>query len=95
MSLPDPNTFGGPIGVRGAGAKEWDDVPITRGFTENSRGLGVKDMAEAMRGDLPHRASGDLAYHVLDVMHSILDASRDGRAVDLASTCERPAPLPA
>lgn len=94
MSLPDPNTFGGPIRVRDAGAKEWDDVPVTRGFTEDSRGLGVKDMAEALRAGQPHRASGDLAYHVLDVMHSILDASRDGRAVELASTCERPAPLP-
>ena len=41
-----------------------------------------------------HRASGELAYHVLDVMQAIHDASASGRHVDLESTCERPAMLP-
>ncbi len=53
LSVPDPNTFGGPVRIRLAGDKEWREVPLTHGFTENSRGLGVADMAS---GD-PGRAS--------------------------------------
>jgi hypothetical protein len=47
-----------------------------------------------MRAGRPHRASGDLAYHVLDIMQSILDAATAGRRLTIESTCERPAPLP-
>ncbi|MFN2285132.1 MAG: gfo/Idh/MocA family oxidoreductase, partial [Anaerolineae bacterium] len=60
----------------------------------NSRGIGVADMAYALRSGRPHRASGELAYHVLDIMHAIHDAANEGRRVTLESTCERPAPLP-
>ena len=62
---------------------------------EDWRGLGLADMALAMRDGRLHRASGDLAYHVLDTMHAILDASHEGRHVDLTSNCERPARLSA
>ena len=52
-------------------------------------------MALALRDGRPHRASGDLAYHVLDIMHAIHEASREGRHVELASKCDRPEQLPA
>jgi predicted dehydrogenase len=94
LSLPDPNTFGGPVRIRRAGAEEWNTVPIPFGYTQNSRGLGVADMAYALRSGRPHRANGDLTYHVLDIMHALLEASDAGRHVDIASTCARPAPLP-
>jgi predicted dehydrogenase len=94
LSLPDPNTFGGPVRVRRAGAEEWSTVPIPFGYTQNSRGLGVADMAYAMRSGRPHRANGDLTYHVLDIMHALLEASDAGRHIDITSTCTRPAPLP-
>jgi len=67
---------------------------MTQSYTENFRSLGLADMATALRSGRAHRASGELAYHVLDAMHAIHDASASGRHVDLASTCERPAPLP-
>ena len=41
------------------------------------------------------RAHGDMALHVLDVMHAILEASATGRHVELTSTCDRPAALAA
>jgi predicted dehydrogenase len=94
LSVPDPNTFGGPVSIWRAGVKEWSDVPLTHGYIENSRGLGVADMAQALRSGRPHRANGDLAYHVLDIMEAFHDASREGRHIDLASSCDRPAPLP-
>ena len=94
LSLPDPNTFGGPVRVRLAGTQSWSEVPSAHGYTENSRGLGVADMADAIRTGRTHRANGQLAYHVLDLMHTIHDASRAGRHIEMTSSCERPEPLP-
>jgi len=94
LAVPDPNTFGGPVFVRRAGATEWSEVPLTHGYTENSRGIGVADMAYALRTGRAHRASGELAYHVLDIMHAVHDAASQGRHINLSSTCQRPAALP-
>ena len=94
LSVPDPNGFGGPVRIRRPGATEWSEIPLTHAYAKQSRGLGVADMACALRSGRPHRASGELAYHVLDAMHAFHDASREGRHVELASACARPAPLP-
>jgi predicted dehydrogenase len=94
LSVPDPNGFGGPVRVRRMGASEWNDVPLTHGFAENSRGIGVADMAYAIQSGRPHRANGDLACHVLEAMHGFHDASNSGAHYRMESTCERPAPLP-
>ncbi len=93
MLVPDPNTFGGPIKVRRAGESEWRDVPLSHGYSDNSRGVGVADMAHAVRTGQPHRASGDLTLHVLELMHAIHTASSSGAHVTPAYPCERPAPL--
>jgi hypothetical protein len=50
-------------------------------------------MAEAIVEARPHRASGELAYHVLEVMHGIHDASASGVYYQVKSTCPRPEPL--
>ncbi|SEN30153.1 Gfo/Idh/MocA family protein [Lihuaxuella thermophila] len=94
LCVPDPNTFGGPVYVRRQGAEEWSKVPLTHGFTENKRGIGVADMAVAIRSGREHRANGDLAYHVLDIMHGFHDAAESGSHYELQSQCKRPAPLP-
>jgi predicted dehydrogenase len=93
LSVPDPNTFGGPVYLRGAHDREWREVPLTHGYTKNSRGIGLADMAYAMQANAPHRASGTLAYHVLDIMQSIHESSTQGQHIELTSTCDRPAPL--
>lgn len=94
LSVPDPNTFGGPVRVKHGREKEWVDIPLTHGYAENSRGVGVADMAYALRSGRKHRASGELAFHVLDLMHCFHDASDQGRHVQPESTCERPTALP-
>jgi predicted dehydrogenase len=94
MLVPDPNNFSGAVKVRRGGAEQWSDMPLTHSFAENSRGLGVLDMAVAIQEGRAHRASGDLAYHVLDIMHAIHDASNENRHIHLTSGIERPAPMP-
>lgn len=80
MIAPDPNGFGGEIQIRGKGESEWRPIPIERPFAENSRGLGVLDVARAIAQNRPHRASGALAAHVLDAMQGFLEAAEDGAA---------------
>lgn len=94
MLVPDPNNFSGAIKIRRGGDDSWREMPLSHSFAENSRGLGVLDMAVAIQENRPHRASGELAYHVLDIMHAIHDASREGRHILLSSGPDRPAPMP-
>jgi len=72
-----------------------DIFPVSGAYTENSRGIGVADMAAALEEGRPHRTNGELTYHVLDIMHAIHDASPQERHVHLESTCAQPEALPA
>ena len=94
LSVPDPNGFGGPVRMLRASTWEWEDVPLVPGYEQNDRGIGLADMARSRCTGQPYRASGELAYHVLDIMHAFHDASREGRHIHLESTCKRPAALP-
>jgi len=93
LSAPDPNTFRGPVYLRRAKEEQWREIPLTHGYTKNSRGLGLADMAQAMRSGRRHRANGEMAYHVLDVIESFMQSSREGRHIALSSTCARPEPF--
>lgn len=95
LSVPDPNGFGGPVLIRKASATQWQEISISRPYAENSRGIGAVEMARALSLKRPHRASGEMAYHVLDIMHAIHDASAQDRHVQIVSTCQQPAPLSA
>lgn len=94
LAVPDPNGFEGPVQVFRAGENAWTDVPLTHRI-DVSRGIGVADLALAATEGRPLRASGDLAYHVLDIMSAFEEASQTGAHVALESVCARPAPLPA
>jgi hypothetical protein len=58
------------------------------------RGTGVLEMARAIRAGRPHRATGALAFHIVDVMASITDSIDTGAFVDVKSTVEVAAILP-
>ena len=94
LGLPDPNSFGGPVMLRRHGSHEWKEIPLAFGYSDNSRGIGVADMINAITSGRPHRASGDLTYHVLEAMHAFHAASETGRYYEMTSTLDRPAALP-
>jgi predicted dehydrogenase len=92
LLLPDPNGYEGVVRRRG---RELNGKWEATGLEDEPyrRGLGLVEMARALRlGEAP-RASGALAFHVLDVLLSILEAAEQGSVVDVATRCERPAPL--
>ena len=73
--------------------KDWEEAPLTFDNTDNSRGLGVADLALGLQTGKPHRASGEMAYHVLDIMLSLLESAESNGHVTIESTMERPAPI--
>ncbi|SHH45437.1 Gfo/Idh/MocA family protein [Clostridium grantii] len=90
LSVPDPNTFGGPVKIRTNNNNEFVEMPLSHGYAENSRGLGIADMAEAIINNTNHKANGDLAYHVLDIMHAFHEASDKEEYIKIESTCLKP-----
>ena len=95
IQVPDPNGFGGQVKIKQNFDGAFKDYPTTFGYTENSRGLGVWDMADCIltgRKDL--RASGKLALHVLEIMEMIHVSSDKKTQVDLETAVERPTPMP-
>ncbi|WP_223588914.1 Gfo/Idh/MocA family protein [Neobacillus bataviensis] len=90
LLVPDPNTFGGPVQIRKRDENEFKDVPLSYGYAQNSRGLGVADMAKAILEGGNFRANGELAYHVLEAMQGFHDSSDNGRHYIMESTCVRP-----
>ena len=93
LSLPDPNTFEGELRIRRLNSEDWEPIELT-GVTAG-RGLGVLDMARSIRAVVPHRITGELAQHVLDLMVSASESAADAAFVELSSTVEPFAPLPA
>jgi predicted dehydrogenase len=94
LASPDPNTFGGQVLVWPAGANEWSPVPTSAGYENASRGTGVADLAESLTADRPHRASAELALHVLDVMQTLLESARAGQTLPVSTSCPVPDAVP-
>ncbi|MBI4977487.1 MAG: Gfo/Idh/MocA family oxidoreductase [Spirochaetes bacterium] len=97
LSVPDPNTFGGPVKLFKPGADpktaQWEEIPLTH--AANSRGIGVADMAMAIRNKRAVRASGEIGAHVLDIMLSFEEASKAKKTLTLKSKCSQPKAMPA
>ena len=92
LVAPDPNRFGGEVQLRRAGDEGWRALPLSHS-PDVMRGIGVADMAYAIVHDRPHRAEEQMAFHVLDLMHALLDASEGGQQ-QIESRCAQPTPLP-
>jgi predicted dehydrogenase len=90
--VPDPNRFDGPTLVHELGTKELIELPAVGHGA--SRGTGVVELARAIRAGVPERASGELAYHVLDTMLAIEESLTSGEPVPVESTAEVPPALP-
>ena len=58
-------------------------------YQENSRGLGVADMAKALRTGRACRADCSQTLHVLEIMTAFEKSSLEGRYLELETTYER------
>ena len=90
IECPDPNAFGEKAKLQ----LKWQamqEMPISHDYKDNARGLGVAEMAYAILQNRDHRASGELALHVVDILQGLVESN--GNAVDMVTTCKRPAAL--
>jgi predicted dehydrogenase len=104
MRVPDPNFFAGDVEITENGG-EWQrhetahlplgaaNWPADGPRLANYRALGVAELASAVRNGTPHRTSGRLALHVLEVLEAILVAGNREAAVSIASAVDQPPPL--
>ncbi|GAB4113725.1 MAG: Gfo/Idh/MocA family oxidoreductase [Roseiflexaceae bacterium] len=93
LYAPDPNMFSGPIQIkRPDGTLE--EIASRYGYNENSRGIGLADLAKGIRSGRAHRASGDLARHVLEITLAIIESSASGQHIPIAVPKALPERLP-
>ncbi|WP_046226766.1 Gfo/Idh/MocA family protein [Paenibacillus dauci] len=85
LDIPDPNFFDGDVRLRRAASDEYETLPPVFEPVNNDRGKGVNEMVQAIQENRPHRASGELAYHVLEVMHAFQRSSLEGKHVIIQS----------
>lgn len=88
----DPNMFSGPIILEKGGKRE--EISPTHPYGENSRGLGVIDLAAALRGSGKNRADGLLALHVLEILKGAWESAKIGRNVSISTGTIWPDPVP-
>jgi len=97
--IPDPNMFEGKIQYVQAQTKladgDWggqEFLEVEQEGVVTGRGLGLLDMVRAIAEDRPHVATGELGYHVLDVMLSAQESAASGEFLKVASSISAPVP---
>lgn len=93
LVVPDPNHFSGEVKIRVLGGDRWDTLPVSAGYIDASRGVGIVDWVTGSARRAP-RAGSELAFHVLEVMMAISASAESGQRKTVTSTVDRPAPVP-
>ena len=84
LSLPDANAFGGEVRIK-RGRGDWTTVPYESRGRQETRGLGLHEMVEAMTAGRDHRAGGALGLHILETATAVLRAADERRTIDVES----------
>ncbi len=92
LDLVDPNTFENEARISHTGG-EFEPAAL-RHQHKGLRGIGVAEMANAIRHNRPHRASGSMAYHVFDTMSAYEESEKAGKRIEISSTFEHVPTLP-
>lgn len=92
LRVPDPNCFGGPVTLY-TPEKGDEDIPLAFGYAENSRALGLAEMASALEKGRRPRASWKQTLHVLEILTGFERAARAGTTLTLETEYEREAPM--
>lgn len=93
LYCPDPNTFGGEIRLQRIGQSETKSIPQMFKYNENSRALGLADMAKAIQTGRDFRAESQQTLHVLEIMTSIQRSGAEQGFIQLQTKYTRPAPM--
>lgn len=95
LFVPDPNCFDGKIEFYNGATGEMQEFPLEFDYAENSRALGLADIAKSIETGRIPRASYRQTLHVLEVMEAFTKSSNEGRKVEIKSEFERQMPMKA
>ncbi|MDO4306585.1 MAG: Gfo/Idh/MocA family oxidoreductase [Eubacteriales bacterium] len=93
LYLSDPNCFGGEVKILAKGQAEPYVLPATHAYSANERGLGVAEMAWAMRKGRTPRTHKEMAYHALELLTGAIESSETGNFYEMRSRFEQQPPL--
>ena len=85
LVCPDPNYFDGPVGLYRGDHKEYKEIPLLFDYKDNSRALGLADMAKSIESGRIPRAYYDQTLHVLEVMESFKTSGETKQFVSIQS----------
>lgn len=94
LTLPDPNFFGGEVKVLAKGQQEPYILPHTHAYDGDDRGIGVAEMAWALRKGRTPRTHKEMAYHALEALTGMIESGETGRMYEMKSTFVQQPPLP-
>jgi len=95
LFVHDPNLFSGPVSVKKRDNPEPLIIPYTHAFTEQTyRGIGVADMAYAIKNNRIPRADAKLGLHAFEIIHKIWESASTGLTYSLKNIPERPQAIP-
>ncbi len=94
LVIPDPNCFDGKVKLIRGRSAEYIEMPRIFNYNENSRGLGLADMAKAITTDRPFRCNCDQQLHVVEIMSAFYTSSERNTNVTIESPYKRQKPMP-
>ena len=89
LFVPDPNNFSGSIQLYRPEEGVTKEIPMMYGYPENSRGLGLADMAKALLTGRPARCDVQQTYHVLEIIEGFETSAKTGAWTQIESVYER------
>lgn len=93
LRVPDPNTFDGGITLLRPEEGVFREMPLLFPYRENSRGLGLAQMAKALREKGEFSANADLTLHVLEILTAFEKSSIQGSYLELESSYQDNSPI--
>ena len=89
MFVPDPNGFGGPVKLYRPQDGQLREIPVMYDYKENSRALGLADMAKAIVTGREARCDYKQTFHVLEMMAGFDESAKTGVWVEMQSEYHR------
>lgn len=97
LTVPNPNSFSGPINLltrNNNNEMERKEVSLAYDEEGAARGIGLVEMAWAIKDQRICRTNANIANHVLEIIHAVHQASDVEKHITLNTTCEQPNMLP-
>jgi predicted dehydrogenase len=93
LLVPNPNVFGGPVRLLRPEDGELRELPLMFDYAENSRGLGLADMAKALTAGREARCGSQQTLHVLEILTAFEKSSREGKLLPIKHPYKRAQPM--